>query len=277
MSTSFEARIVLRPRSLDETFDLAIRYFRATMRDFMKMYAIFTIVITGGIVGAAIFFDLSFEVQGALAVAIVPFYERVVTVFAGRHLFANPTSVSAAFGAVLKRFAFLSMHAAIILAPVLMILLSDDEGTMAAFGVMLGLAWGLFVVPSHMHVTEVVLLEQLPAGRAMKRARILLHNSFGRALGSFVFTGVVRGCVVAMVYFGLNFVVGFVLQFESASEHLGPYFAVFGYVLAAPYVALARLFDYVDARTRREGWDIQVRFNAIAQKYAREEAKRLAA
>lgn len=277
MSTSFEARIVLRPRSLDETFDLAIRYFRATMRDFAKLYVVFTLLITGGIVGPAIVFDLSFELQATLAVLIVPFYERVVTVFAGRHLFANPTSISAAIGLVLKRFAFLSIHALVVLAPILMILLSDDEGTMAAFGIMLAMAWGLFVVPTHMHVTEVVLLEQLPAGRAMKRARILLHNSFGRALGSFVFSGVVRACVVAMVYFGLNFLVGFVLQFESASEHLGPYFAVFGYVLASPYVALARLFDYVDARTRREGWDIQVRFNAIAQKYAREEAKRLAA
>lgn len=277
MSTSFQARIVLRPRSLDETFDLAIRYLRSTMRDFVKLYILFTALITAAIVAPAWYFELSNETQMALVVVAVPFYERVVTVFAGRHLFDNPTSIRAAIGAVLKRSVFLAFHALFAVAPVLMVLLSDEEGTLAAFGIMLGIAWGLFVLPSHLHLTEVILLEQLPAGRAMKRARILLASSFGRALGGLVFTTVVRLCVVAMVYFGLNFLVGFVLQFESASEHLGGYFGVLGYVLAAPYVAIARLFDYVDARTRREGWDIQVRFNAIAQRYAREEADRLAA
>ncbi len=277
MSTSFQARIVLRPRSLDETFDLAIRYLRATMRDFVKLYILFTVVLTAIIVIPAWLLELSDETQIAAAVVIVPFYERVVTVFAGRHLFDNPTSIRAAIGAVLKRSPFLATHALFAVAPVLMVVLTDEDGSLAAFGIMLGIAWGLFVLPSHLHVTEVVLLEQLPAGRAMKRARILLANSFGRALGGLVFTTVVRVCVVAMVYFGLNFIVGFVLQFESASEHLGGYFAVLGYILAAPYVALARLFDYVDARTRREGGDIQVRFNAIAQRYAREEADRLAA
>ena len=32
-AVSFEARIVLRPRSLDETLDLALAYFRAAGRD----------------------------------------------------------------------------------------------------------------------------------------------------------------------------------------------------------------------------------------------------
>ena len=35
--------------------------------------------------------------------------------------------------------------------------------------------------------------------------------------------------------------------------------------------------DYIDARTRREGWDIQVRFNAIAQRERQERARSLAA
>jgi hypothetical protein len=59
--------------------------------------------------------------------------------------------------------------------------------------------------------------------------------------------------------------VGMVLQFGNFSEAIGGWAAMIGYLLAGPYTAIARMFDYVDARTRREGWDIQIRFNAIAQ------------
>ena len=50
-----------------------------------------------------------------------------------------------------------------------------------------------------------------------------------------------------------------------------------GFLVAAPMVALARTFDYVDARTVQEGWDIQVRFNAIAERARAARAKRYAA
>ena len=278
-ATSFDANIVLRPRSLDETFDLAIAYLRTTLRDFVKLYAIFTIAITVFVVGVSVLLDLTIGQSFAISLILVPIYERIVTVFAGRHLFSNPASIGGAIGMVMKRFGFFFIHTGFIVLPTLMIALTDwdSDEAMGVIGIMLAMAWLMFVVPSHIYITEVLLLEQLPVGRAMRRARVLIAYRFGRALGSLVFSMVVRVGIVAMVYFGLNFLLGFVLQFEAIADNIGVYFAVFGYVLGAPYVALARLFDYVDARTRREGWDIQVRFNAIAQRAAREEARRLAA
>lgn len=278
-NTSFQARVVLRPRSLDETFDLAIRYLRTALRDFSKLLVVFTAILTGGIVAVSWFFELAPGPQAALAFLTVPFYERVVTAFAGRHLFSNPISIFGAIRTVAKRLPFLVVHAGFCAIPALMICFENDdsEGLLAGFGIMLAVAWAVFILPMYIHVTEVLLLEQLPSGHAMRRSRTLISQRFGRALGTMLFSLVVRGCIVAMIYFGMNFIVGFVLQFEGVSENIGSYFAILGYVVAAPYVALARLFDYVDARTRREGWDIQVRFNAIAQRYAREEADRLAA
>jgi hypothetical protein len=70
--------------------------------------------------------------------------------------------------------------------------------------------------------------------------------------------------------------VEFVLQLGRPVGSLfhdgGSTYALFGYFLSVPYVSSARFLGYVDSRTRREGWDIQVRFAALAQRAATEEA-----
>src|SRR5262249_4133402 len=45
----------------------------------------------------------------------------------------------------------------------------------------------------------------------------------------------------------------------------GSGFAVLGALLAVPVVAAVRFLGYVDLRTRKEGWDIQLRFVALAE------------
>ena len=64
---------------------------------------------------------------------------------------------------------------------------------------------------------------------------------------------------------------------DTLWDNGGSWASIAGFLLAAPFVALARLFDYVDARTRLEGWDIQVRFKAIATRAKEERARSLAA
>jgi hypothetical protein len=134
-----------------------------------------------------------------------------------------------------------------------------------------------FIMASHVYLGEAAFLEQLPTGRAMKRARILVTYRFGRALGLVVAQTMVRALFVLAVMFGTTFLIEFVLQFQGVPDAVSYWAGIGGYVLSGPYVALVRLFDYVDARTRREGWDIQVRFNAIAQRAREERANRLAA
>jgi hypothetical protein len=85
----------------------------------------------------------------------------------------------------------------------------------------------------------------------------------------------IRAFVASVTWVTTLFVLGFMLQFGDVAEALGMWPAFVGYLLVAPYVAIARMFDYVDARTRREGWDIQVRFNAIAHNAREAEAKKL--
>lgn len=45
-------------------------------------------------------------------------------------------------------------------------------------------------------------------------------------------------------------------------------FALVGFFVAGPILALVRFFLYLNVRTRVEGWDVQTRFAAIAQRHA---------
>ena len=66
--------------------------------------------------------------------------------------------------------------------------------------------------------------------------------------------------------------VGFVLQLGHPTgelfEHGGSGFAVLGALLAVPLAAAMRFLGYIDLRTRKEGWDIQLRFVALAEQSA---------
>ena len=48
----------------------------------------------------------------------------------------------------------------------------------------------------------------------------------------------------------------------------GSGFAVLGALLAVPLGAAMRFLGYIDLRTRKEGWDIQLRFVALAEQSA---------
>ena len=102
----------------------------------------------------------------------------------------------------------------------------------------------------------------------MPPARALARNRSGFCLGLWLAT-LALPFVGALVGDQLgNAVVGFVLQLGKPTGDLltegGSGFAVAGALLAAPVAAAARFLGYIDLRTRKEGWDIQLRFLAVA-------------
>src|SRR6185436_8021455 len=54
------------------------------------------------------------------------------------------------------------------------------------------------------------------------------------------------------------------LPLGSLWKQGGSAYALVGFFLSVPVTAAARFLKYVDVRTRKEGWDIQLRFTAIA-------------
>jgi hypothetical protein len=121
--------------------------------------------------------------------------------------------------------------------------------------------------------SEAVLLESaMPFAAFSRSSRLVLHRSvpcFGLALASlaapFLFA-------VAADLFG-NTLVDMILQMGQPAGSLwsdgGSGYAVAGALLSAPFVASASFLGYIDLRTRKEGWDIQLRFMALVDSEAR--------
>jgi hypothetical protein len=276
-TTSFDARIVLRPRSLDETMDLALRYARLSLGPFIRVSLLLTAIGMAALIGLSMLWPMSFFQRMGIAFLLSPILERAVTVYERRHLFRNEPRLWPAIKTALARLPFSLVVSAVISAPWLPMLFTDFKEPMwIAAACMFGAFWP-FVLASHVYIGEVAYLEQLPTGRAGQRTRALITFRFARALGLVLMSAIMRALIALGVELTTDFVLGFLLQFQDVADSIGGWPALAGYFLAGPYIALVRLFDYIDSRTRREGWDIQVRFNAIAQKHEEQEARRLAA
>ena len=63
--------------------------------------------------------------------------------------------------------------------------------------------------------------------------------------------------------------------FGAVASDGGSPFAILGLLGSVPFVSTARFLQYIDTRTRADGWDVQVRFLAINARDADE--RRLAA
>lgn len=278
---SFDARIVLRPRSLDETLDLALAYLRTHHRDFLRLTVLLTLPAMALIAALKLGFDLTWGQTWCVALVVAPLLERCVVAYGGRHLFGNTPRLGTALWIAFKRPLIALFAAIAIPLPLLPVLATNlDEERWVGLGIMLGLFWP-FVLAWCLYFSVVVLLEGVSMAGAWRRAAVLISYRYGRALGFVIFGAILR---VIAAYSGdltATFIVSLVLQLgeplDVISENGGSWAGVLGFILASPYVALSRLFDYVDARTRLEGWDIQVRFKGIATRAKKERSERLAA
>lgn len=278
---SFEARVVLRPRSIDEVLDLALAYTRIFRRDLLRVALSLIVPALALIVFLHRWLELDWWRTWAVALVLAPLIERATIAYAGRHLFGNQPRLRSGLAQGFRRPILALVAAALIPLPwVPMLLTAFEEGVWVGLSVLVLVFWP-FALAWSLYFSVVVVLEGLPLGPALKRAGVLISYRYGRALGFIALSAFLRVLFAVVAELGAAFVVSFLLQLGSPLDTLwengGSWAAISGFLLAAPFVALARLFDYVDARTRLEGWDIQVRFKAIATRAKEERARSLAA
>jgi hypothetical protein len=125
-----------------------------------------------------------------------------------------------------------------------------------------------FVAVHLLFVREVGLLEGATVFGSIGRAYRFVQRQVGSCLG------LLLALLAAPVAFAMaadrlgDAIVSGVLQLGSPFGELfrdgGSAYALFGFFLAVPVVAAARFLKYIDVRTRKEGWDIQLRFTSIA-------------
>lgn len=252
------ARVVLRPRSLSEIFDLALRFASAPAATLYAKLAALTLLPAWCLCVAAHYgLGWSWPVVGLLAIAFATPLQGVFTVAISRMMFAERVTVREVLGHYLRRLpAYLG---ALLITRLLIALLS-----LAAF---------LVVPPLWMwsrcaYVHEACLLEQTGSLDAGRRAeRMIAGNVTGTVGLLLMLTLATAGFVFvseSLINAGLfEFVLQVGRPFGSLIDEGGSAAAVLGLLLAVPYWTTVRFLSYIDLRTRRDGWDVQLRFMAI--------------
>jgi hypothetical protein len=122
-----------------------------------------------------------------------------------------------------------------------------------------------------MFVREVVLLEGAPVFGGIGRSFRFVRRQAGASMGLLLATLLAPAALAVGAELLGDGLVAQVLQLGSPFGKMfgegwqgGSGYALLGFFLSIPVTASARFLKYIDIRTRKEGWDIQLRFTAVA-------------
>jgi hypothetical protein len=262
------ARVVLRPRSLADVIDLALPFCVLGRRALGVTMAL----VFGPVAALLAFLRLrghwGWPALWLVVVGAWLLFDGAFTVVLGDLLFKDPREVAPR--ALVRRFFGKSGALTVAVVARAVVLAASS------FLIVLPFIQG----PSSQFVREALLLENATFGKAWARSRALARHR-----GSFCFG--LWGATLLLPPLGAfvgdllgNAIVGLVLQLGFPLGELfvqgGSGFAVAGALLAVPVAAAARFLGYIDLRTRKEGWDIQLRFMRLAAEAALAKGRRAA-
>lgn len=252
-----QARVVLRPRTMTEVMDLALRFAASADLKLYLWLCVWTLLPCFALCLAGHYvLDWEWGWVWAAAFGMATLVQGVFTIAAGRLVFAEEVTVKSVLKQYVKRFgAYLASM------------------LLTRFILALGLCFFYFVIPPIWawsrvtYVAEAVLLERAGVGGGIKRASKFAASRGGAAM-SLVTLGALT-TVGFVVFSELLFNVGMTKILLQLGQPLGTLwedggtpFALFGFFMAVPYFATARFLAYIDQRTRQDGWDIQLKFMA---------------
>jgi hypothetical protein len=248
------ARLVLRQRSLADVLDLATPLCLSNRRPIGVLAVVMLVPIAALMAFLRIAKHWSWPSLWLVCAAASLLVEGAFTVALGELLFKPPAAVrTRSFVArFLRRF------------PALLVAIVARQ--------LMSIVTLFILAPGSIFLPEATLLEGATLGKALARSRALARNRMGSCIGIWLATALlpVFGAI-AIDVLG-NGLVSFVLQLGYPTGQLfedgGSGFAVLGALLAVPLAAAMRFLGYIDLRTRKEGWDIQLRFVALAEQSA---------
>jgi hypothetical protein len=254
------AAIVLRPRSLTETLDLALRALSTlSPRTLLRVSLVYLSPPLGLLLVARYGFGLGWVWVWVAAVALAGLVDAPFTYFVSRRLFHDEPSIGELHRAVaesLPRQLRSSLYSSFMLS-----LTALTGFTM--------LPWAMMRLG---FVKEATLLEGYAGRRAWARASALATSPGSPAFSLAVsLLGARFGSAVLAEALGQG-LVDELFQLGQPAGSLwrdgGSAYALAGLFVSTPYVACARFLQYLDLRTRTDAWDVQVRFMALAARSA---------
>jgi hypothetical protein len=252
--------IVLRPRTLAETLDLACRLSCSlALGLYLRLAALVLLPCIAGCLALRHALDWSWLSVWAVAITLGAIVQGIFTLAVGRLLFSETLTARQVLGLYARRFG----------AYVSMLFLSRGLLALGALPFFLGLP---FLWPRVLFVHEASLLEGAGPTDAIRRSGRFVAGRGASAFGTLVALLLTQGGFVIVAEFLGHGLVDEVLQlgkpFGSLLSDGGSPYALAGFFLSVPYVATARFLQYIDSRTRSDGWDVQLRFMAIAAREA---------
>ncbi|MCH9687722.1 MAG: hypothetical protein K0V04_40200 [Deltaproteobacteria bacterium] len=249
-----QARVVLRPRSQGEILDLAALWCFASDR---WLYARLSMAVLLPSLAVCIFARTQQVEWGwvwCLAIAMATVSQGVFTVATARALFERNVSAGSVLVQYVKRLPSYVMALVITRAIVALSLLTV---------ILVPGAWARIAF-----VHEASLLENGSPISATERAWRLGRGRSTEVimlLGGLVLAiGAAIGAAEVLGHGIIEFVLQLGRPFGALLDEGGSIYALVGFHLVIPYLAVARFLGYVDRRTRGDGWDIQLRFMGLA-------------
>jgi hypothetical protein len=251
-------RVVIRERPLADVFDLAIRFVFANGRPF----ALLALVVVAPAIAAAIAIDArSHGLAWLFALCAAPLVAIPFTVLASRLVFEPAVAPSAVALASLRALPRVAVARGLHMLG-------------AAIGTTTFMLPGGWIYAQFCFVGEVVIVERAGPFAAFSRASRVIAGRFGTAMAtSLLLVGLHLGAVILADVAGRSAATELLQMSPPASlfREGGSVLALLGYFGVLPLLAVARFFVYLDLRTRLEGWDVQTRFAAIAQRARQDE------
>lgn len=250
-----QSRIVLRDRRAYDVLDLGLRFLVANRIAFGK--AALVVLPPGIALTYLTGVKLGWFWGWTLAIFLGLLAQAPFTQLASRLVFEDNVRVRDVLRSSLARVPALACMRVLQL-------------TVVAFAACLFVVPALLVGGFTFFLGEVMLLERTSVGHTVTRLQRLMSGSTGDAmlglllLGSLHVVATILGDVAGRAILEELFVWKAPLPMWEAEG--GSVLATLGFWLFLPYVAITRFLLYLNVRTRSEGWDVQTRFSAIAQK-----------
>jgi hypothetical protein len=245
----WEARVVVRERSLAEIVDLAVRFSLVLGAGLYVRLCACLLLPSFALCCWLLHHDAPPALVGVLGSVLFSLSQLPFTVAAGRLMFSAQVSLAE----VLTTSARLLFRA--IRARCLALLL-------IAGGISLVIAAPLTVARA-LYMGEVVVLEGAGALGAYRRTKRLTFQRVPQTFGVWLAMVAASAAFVAVAHVFASALSAEGLPIEALPAvwaGLNLEAGLAGLFLSVPLVASLRFLAYIDNRTRREGWDIQVRF-----------------
>jgi hypothetical protein len=250
----WEARVVVRERSLAEIVDLSVRFSLVLGAGLYVRLALCLLLPAYALCWWLLHCEVSQALVAVLGIVLFSLLQLPFTVAAGRLMFSAHVSLAQVLSSSLR----LLYRATVARCLALLLLVLGASIVVAA----------PLAVARALYLGEVVVLEGAGASAAYRRSTRLTSGRVPESFGVWLSLVVISAAFIALCQIFASALSAEGLAIEalpSVWAGLNWEVGLAGLFLSVPLVASLRFLAYIDNRTRREGWDIQVRFLELSR------------